>query len=102
MSPISSISQRSTCFDTAPGTSTSTGRPVFGAMNPGRTTRAESLMSARLLRTQSDACHSSMTIARPIGVCTRSVVPVEASRTNRSQAVPPCGAARLRSWVSRR
>ena len=85
-----------------PGTSTSTGLPVLGAMKLGSTTRAESRMSGRSARTQSDAFHSSITRAGSIGICTRSVVPAEASMTNRSQAAPRWGASRERAWPTTR
>ena len=59
-------------------------------------------MSGRSAFTQSDAFHSSITRAGSMGSCTRSVVPAEASMTNRSQAAPRCGASRVRAWPTTR
>ena len=100
--PTSSISQRSASCEIVPGTSTSTGRPVLGAMKLGSTTRTARRMSGRSDRTQSEAFHSSITRALGRGICTRSVVPAEASMMNRSQDAPRWAASRVRPWLMTR
>ena len=85
-----------------PGTSTSTGRFVFAEMNDGSTTRAAKRIAGQFARTHSAACHSSMTLAAPTGICTRRSEPLVTSKTICSQAAPPCGRSRLRMWLSTR
>ena len=85
-----------------PGTSTSTGWPVFVEIQFPNLTRTASLTSVLLARTQSVARSSSITAAGPSGVSKRIVVVPCDSTTIRSEPAPRWGDWRDRACAATR